>query len=532
MSENYGYDDCDYDHRNIFLNTFLNQEHEYRALDNSNNNETHTEYGQAGLPFIRLVPSEYADGISEPAGADRASARVVSNLIFSQPNSIPSKHNHSNMVWLFGQFIDHTFTLTEEIPGNTLEIEVPQGDKHFDPQGTGEVKLTLSRSNHIGGQNRPMEQVNTLSPLIDASNIYGHNKERSRYLRSYKDGKMAMSEGDMLPIYTGQGHNAGTQHRMHMSFFSGDIRCNEHIGLTSMHIMWCREHNYWCRQIKTYKPDWNDEQIYQHAKIIIEAEMQFISYNEFLPAVLGDGIIRRYKGFQSDVNPQLFNEFAGACYRFHSMISSDVYEKPDGSIRQLRDAFFSSHLIMNEGGIDNVIYTIITRHAQDMDAKIVDDLRNMLFGPPSAGGHDLAALNIMRGRDHGLGNYNAVRVKVGLKPVTTFAEINAKYADSLAQCYSTVDDIDLFVGGLLETKIANSQLGHTFHRIVKKQFENIRDGDRFWYQNRLNGDTLKYVESVTLDRIIERNTRLKNLPKNVFFVPCDDCRDDIDYKSN
>ncbi len=71
-------------------------------------------------------------------------------------------------------------------------------------------------------------------------------------------------------------------------FLAGDIRANEQVGLTSVHTLFMREHNRLADLIKAVDPGLSDEDIYQKARKIVGAQMQIITYNEFLPALLGD----------------------------------------------------------------------------------------------------------------------------------------------------------------------------------------------------------------------------------------------------
>ena len=45
-----------------------------------------------------------------------------------------------------------------------------------------------------------------------------------------------------------------------------------------------------------------------------------------------------------------------------------------------------------------------------------------------------------------------------------------------------VDDIELLPGGITETRLPNSLFGPVFKCIIERQFQLLRDGDRFWYQ--------------------------------------------------
>src|SRR6185295_549731 len=130
--------------------------------------------------------------------------------------------------------------------------------------------------------------------------------------------------------------------------------------------------------------------------------------------------------------------------------------------------------------------------SSEVDTKVVNSVRNFLFGPPGAGGLDLASLNIQRGRDHGLADYNSTRAAYGLKKVTSFDQITSDpvLAGKLKDLYGSVDNVDLWVGGLAEDHVRGGSLGPTFRRILIDQFTRTRDGDRFWFENQFNGKDL------------------------------------------
>src|SRR4029079_7870017 len=113
----------------------------------------------------------------------------------------------------------------------------------------------------------------------------------------------------------------------------------------------------------------------------------------------------------------------------------------------LRDAFFNPSLLQ-ETGVDGILKYAASTNSEELDTQIVDGLRNFLFGAPGQGGLDLASLNIQRGRDHGLADYNTVRASYGLTRVTSFDQITSDAAvqETLKSLYGTVDNVDLWVG--------------------------------------------------------------------------------------
>ncbi len=152
--------------------------------------------------------------------------------------------------------------------------------------------------------------------------------------------------------------------------------------------------------------------------------------------------------------------------------------------------------------------------------KVIDDVRNFLFGQPGQGGFDLAALNIQRGRDHGLADYNSVRAAYGLPRVHQFSDItsDSTLQQQLKQLYGSVDNIDLSVGGLAEDHLPGASIGPLFARIIADQFTRLRDGDRFWYQNQFSPAEAQRLSHVTLADIIRLNSTTTNLQPDVFFL--------------
>ena len=175
----------------------------------------------------------------------------------------------------------------------------------------------------------------------------------------------------------------------------------------------------------------------------------------------------------------------------------------------LRDAFFSPELIV-EDGIEPLLRGLANQICQTVDSFLVDDVRNFLFGPPGSGGFDLAALNIQRGRDHGLPSYNDAREAFGLTRVTSYSEISQdpEIQDRLAAAYDDIGEMDVWVGGLAEDPRHKAQVGPLFAAILKQQFEALRDGDRFWYERILTRTELRQIEKTHLSDVIRRNTEI------------------------
>jgi hypothetical protein len=505
---------------------------EFRSIDGMGNNPLDPEMGATGIPLIRRFASDYADGVSSLAGAQRPGARLLSNRVSAQPHHIASPGRVTDYLWQWGQFLDHDLDLSGAAnPAEPADIPVPPGDPDFDPFWNGAMTIPLNRSvyHETTGSDvsNPRQQLNQITAWIDGSNIYGSDPLRASMLRTNDGtGRLATSDGDLLPYnWAGMPNAGGTGSEL---FLAGDVRANEQVGLTALHTLFVREHNYWADRLarRHRHRRWSGEQIYQTARRIVGAELQAISYREFLPALLGKRALSPYRGYDPGVDASIANAFSTAAYRFgHSLLSPKLL-RLDARGREieaghlaLRDAFFRPDRLVNEGGIDPLLRGLARQICQKIDVYVVEDVRNFLFGEPGQGGFDLVALNIQRGRDHGLPGYNDIREALGLPRAQSFADISEdeKVRLGLATSYDSVDDVDLWVGGLAETAVQGSHLGPVFHRILVDQFEALRDGDRFWYERTLSKREIREVERTLLSDIIRRNTEIGNeLQHDVF----------------
>ena len=296
-----------------------------------------------------------------------------------------------------------------------------------------------------------------------------------------------------------------------------------------MHTLFVREHNRLADEIAIEHPELTGHEIFELARKIVGAQMQVITYQEFLPLLLGPRSLELYAGYQEMVDPSIANEFSTAAFRVgHTMLPSSLMlidAEGESEEISLAESFFNISMI-REVGIEPLLRGISTQMAQEIDLALVDEIRNMLFGPPGSSGRDLAALNIQRGRDHGLPRYNMVRMAYGLPRASDFAEVSSdrEVQAALAQAYVDVEELDLWTGGLAEDHVPGAMVGETFHRIIADQFRRLRDGDRFWFENDpcfINDpELLAEVRSTTLADIIRRNTRIGNeISDNVFRAP-------------
>ena len=587
---------------------------EDRTLDGAGNNTAHPTWGEAGTQYLRQGSPNYADGIAQMVSGPNS--RFVSNRIFDDlGRNIFSENGVTQWGWAWGQFMDHDLGLRDETPAENSPIAFDSGDplERF-TNDFGQIPFARTPAASGTGTGSARQQVNTISSYIDGSGIFGVDAGRLDWLREGTvDGNPANNDADLLlpngflPRRDARG-DAGSAPAMDLmgglaatpsrAAVAGDVRANENIALTSLHTLFAREHN---RIVDSLPNTLTEEAKFQIARRVVGAEQQFITYREFLPSM---GVnLPAYSGYNPSVNPGLDNEFAVVGYRAHSMVHGEFETTaPAGtySAAQLNDfraqgidvvqrpgavdltipltAAFGNPDLLEDVGMGPLMEGLGEETQYRNDEQIDDTLRSVLFqvprpGTPNpsvcgspvvqpdcfAGVIDLGAIDVERGRDHGMPSYNAMRQAYGLAPVNNFRQITGEPTDQfpndpqinladpindpdildfvqgntrrttiaarLRAIYGNVNNVDAFVGMISERHVQGTEFGPLQLAIWRDQFEALRDGDRFFY---LNDPVLNQIAQQfgidyrqSLTQVIERNTGV-DVDANVFTVAADD----------
>ncbi|XP_061393833.1 peroxidasin [Musca vetustissima] len=550
----------------------------YRSIDGTCNNLLHPTWGASLTAFRRLEKPIYENGFSLPigwtkdklyAGFQKPSARLVSTSLISTKEVTPDDRI-THMVMQWGQFLDHD--MDHAIPSVSSEswdgvdckktcefappcypIEVPPND----PRISNRRCIDLVRSSSICGSGmtsvffdsvQHREQINQLTSFIDASQVYGYTEEFANELRNLTtdDGLLRVgvhfpNQREMLPFAApqdGMDCRRNLDENQMNCFVSGDIRVNEQVGLLAMHTIWLREHNRIATALKDINPQWEGNTLYHETRKIVGAQMQHITYKHWLPLIIGESgmkMLGEYKGYNASLDPSIANEFATAAFRFGHTLINPVLHRLNTSFEPitqghlpLHKAFFAPWRLVYEGGVDPLMRGMFATPAKLKlpGQNLNSELTEKLFQTAHAVALDLAAMNIQRGRDHGIPGYNVYRKLCNLTEAKTFDDLakeitDKEVRDKLKELYGHPDNIDVFVGGILEDQIEDGKVGPLFQCILVEQFRRLRDGDRFYYENPtvFLPQQLEQIKQANLARVLcDTGDNIQEVNENVFIL--------------
>ncbi|VDO67036.1 unnamed protein product [Heligmosomoides polygyrus] len=550
----------------------------FRSYDGQCNNFDHPMWGVSQMPLLRLLPPIYENGFSTPVGWEKGrlyngypkpNPRDVSRLLVATETVTPHSYL-SAMVMQWGQFVDHDITHTAmalsrqsyasgaicnktcenldpcfNIPLSLSDPKLHTGkypciefERSGAVCGSGETSLIFQRVTY-------RDQMNIITSYLDGSMVYGSTEVQALELRDLfgDHGQLrfdivSTGQKPYLPFERDSDMDCKrnfSQENPIRCFLAGDLRANEQLGLTAMHTVFLREHNRIAAKLLEQNVNWDGETIFQEARKIVGAIIQHITYQEWLPTVLGK-MIGDYGGYNPNVNPSISNAFATAAFRFgHTLINPTLFrlDKDFNTIKDghisLHKAFFAPERLLAEGGVDPLVRGLF---ASPLKMPKSDQLLNMeltekLFHHFHEVALDLAVLNIQRGRDHGLPGYTEYRRFCNLSVPETWDELAADIPDGsvrarLRGLYGHPANVDLWVGGIAEQRLPDALMGPTFACIIGDQFRRLRDGDRFWYENEgvFTKLQLQQIKKASLARLFcDNGDSIDKVQRNVFFYP-------------
>ena len=287
----------------------------------------------------------------------------------------------------------------------------------------------------------------------------------------------------------------------------------------------------------------DDNQIYNHARRILTAEMQNLVFGEFAQLLLGPDIAPKFEDgfteYRAGDDPSILIEVSAAVFRFGHSTVNGFFEQRDPLNGSLIDGYLlrtsnnnvSIYSNNPDVGMTSIAKGMTLQPAQKFDRFMTQELTNFLYATQATGfsfGSDLAARNIQRGRDVGLRGWAAYRDFCTNQAPASWDQRPDDISDGnwqkLKSLYTNVQDIDLFTGCLAEEPVNGGILGRTPAGILSKQFQWLRDGDRYFFTHgggvgmRLNLTQISAVKKVRMFDIVCLNTNISQLQKKAFKV--------------
>ena len=475
-----------------------------RTDDGSFNDLENPEMGMAGTRFGRNVPLK--DAFPDAPSILEPNPRTVSRQLMTRDEFRPATIlNVLAAAWI--QFENHDwFSHGDNQTQKKFELPLTDDDdwpQEHRPLEIGQTAIDESRGD--GSSSAPPTFINHVTHWWDGSQIYGSDSETVDKLRSHTDGKLIIGNDGLLPL-----DDSGVD--------STGFNDNWWVGLTLLHTLFAKEHNVICDRLKNEYPDWSDNQLFDHARLINAALTAKIHTAEWTPAILphpatdialnvnwagflgedfryifgriGEGeLLSGIPGSPTEQHsaPYYLTEEFVSVYRMHPLIPDDYqYYNLDGKLLQEKDFFESSgkrtRAIVEEVGMENLFYSLGIAHP---GALTLHNFPRFLQMHKRDNGEvfDLAAVDILRDRERGVPRYNRFRELLGRGRVNSFEEIssNPVWVKELRAAYNNdIDSVDLMVGMFAEDLPDGFGFSDTAFRVFILMASRRLKSDRFF----------------------------------------------------
>jgi hypothetical protein len=536
----------------------------FRTADGSWNNLSNPKEGAAGTRFLRNVGNEAA----RPETGEllmTPNPREISRTFLTRAGEMKEVPFLNLLAASWIQFQNHDWINHGEVMMNEVH-EIPLAEDDPARKRFWQTKMFVRKTQpdptyKPGEEETPITFINEVTHWWDGSQIYGSDQATVDHLRSGVDGKLRLNEDGTLPL-----DKKGIEE-------TGFTR-NWWVGLMMWHNLFAREHNAICDHLKAAYPDWDDNRLFNVARLINAAIMAKIHSVEWTPAILPNhglsaGLHANWYGLLTNFlksgkerktvaeinvrNPELggvvgnpilkrgqpfgLTEEFVEVYRLHSLLpetlqfrkladGDEIEAVPFPETRQAGSAKVTQRIPMAD---------LFCSFGQQHPGQLVLNNFPKFMQEMSIPGNpvfDMGAVDILRARERGVPRYNEFRRQLGLNPIRSFEDLTDDQAQvqKLKEVYGDqpedVEKLDLMIGTLAEGhRPTGFGFGETMFQIFILNASRRLQVDRF-YTDSYNAETytkegLNWIDEADLKTVLLRHypeltqTGLANI-KNAF----------------
>ena len=483
--------------------------------------------------FGRNVP--LTEAVPDTANLLNPNPRDISKALFTRTKFQPATIlNVLAAAWIQFQVHDW-FVHAKGTHDNTHDLPLADDDSWF--ERPMRMPKTPVDPPTVANSNRPPAYVNKNSHWWDGSNIYGSTQAEQDVLRAGSGGKVKVQDDGRLF----HDETVGTE-------ITGS-RDNLWVGLSLLHSLFAREHNAICDMFMQEHPDWDDERLFQQARLDLlgaDGEDPHHRVDAGHPAASAAGagaqrqLGRRAAGAPEGV-PQpgrqrsrsaasrarrptitrapysLTEEFASV-YRMHSLIPDDFeirsvkdgkllgsFELPEMSGRAGRK-------VIEKFDCADLFYSLGVAHPGALRLHNFPKHLQNLHKDTTGERLDLAAVDILRDRERGVPRYNQFRRLFHKPSVKTFEELcdNKEWAEEIKRAYGgDIEKVDLLVGLMAEPLPEGMGFSDTAFRVFILMASRRLKSDRFlsaeYGPARYTQDGIDWIENNSMIDILKRH---------------------------
>jgi hypothetical protein len=520
----------------------------YRTADGSWNNFDDPKEGAAGTRFPRNVQNSSI----RPATDEELMSpnpRTVSRKLLTRHGEMKEVPFLNLLAASWIQFQNHDWVNHgDNIDTDLITIPLDDDDparRRFRQQNMFVGRTQPDPTRQPAGEETPVTYINEVTHWWDGSQLYGSDQATQDRLRSGVGGKLRLGADGRLPVGAD-----GVEE-------TGFVR-NWWVGLAMMHNLFAREHNAICDHLAEHHRDWDDNRLFNVARLVNAAVMAKIHTIEWTPAILPNpaldlGLNANWYGILTYAlrkpehrktvaefkvtNPELggivgntinkhgvgyglAEEFVEV-YRLHSLLpetlrlirhdnGDSIEDLPVPVSRQAGSPKVTDRVAMVDlfasFGVQHPGQLVLNNYPRFMQELSVPG--NPVF--------DMGAIDILRARERGVPRYNEFRRQLQLAPIRTFADLtdDADTVALLREVYGdNVEHLDLMIGTLAEDtatrRPTNFGFGETMFQIFIINASRRLQADRFFtddYREEVySAEGMQWIDDVSLKSVLLRH---------------------------